>query len=202
MSGTSTILLGALLVTGMGSAQAQQVTSADYQRAASMLGDRTGPLVDNNVRSATWLDDGSLVYALAAGGKTTYQRLDPRTGAVKPAFDAQALADAMNLANPDAKRPTTAAKLPPLQIKRDADGRLRLSTSAGTYSCAADGCSSVPMPRDRFRARRRFARWQARGLHPRRQPVAARPRQRQGDPADVRCQARLRLRHQQRRLGA
>ena len=140
-------LLGAMLMTGMGSAQAQQVTSADYQRAASMLGDRTGPLVDNAVRSATWLDDGSLVYGLVAGGKTTYQRLDPRTGSTSAAFDAQALADAMNLANPDAKRPATAAKLPPLEISRDADGRLRLSTSAGTYLCAADGCSSVPTPK-------------------------------------------------------
>jgi dipeptidyl aminopeptidase/acylaminoacyl peptidase len=141
-------LLGALLVTGMtgtGSAQAQQVTNADYQRAASMLGDRTGPLVDNSVRNATWLDDDTLVYALASGGKTSYQRLDPRTGESKPAFDAQALADAMNLANPGG-RPANAAKLPPLEITRAADDRLRLATSAGTYLCSADGCSSVPTP--------------------------------------------------------
>ncbi len=137
-------LLGALLVTGMASAQAQQVTSADYQRAASMLGDRTMPLVDHSMRNATWLDDGSLVYALVVDGKTSYQRLDPRTGTSTPAFDAKALADAMNLANPDSKRPADPAKLPPLQIKREADGRLRLATSAGTYLCASGGCSSVP----------------------------------------------------------
>ena len=139
------LLLGALLVTGIGSVQAQQVTTADYARAASMLGDRTGLLVDNSVRNPTWLDDGSLVYALVTDGKTTYQRLDPRTGASKAAFDAQALADAMNLVNPDA-RPTVATKLPWLQVKRDADDRLRIATAAGTYRCAPDGCISVSMP--------------------------------------------------------
>ncbi len=71
---------------------------------------------------------------------------NPRTGTSAPAFDAQALADAMNLANPDAKRPADAAKLPPLQIKREADGRLRLATAAGTYRCATEGCTSVPTP--------------------------------------------------------
>jgi dipeptidyl aminopeptidase/acylaminoacyl peptidase len=141
------LLLGALLVTGVGNAQAQQVTTADYQRAASMLGDRTGPLVDNEVRNTTWLDDDSLVYARVAGGNTTYLRLDPRTGVSKPAFDAQALADAINLANPDSKHPANATKLPKLQIKREADGRLRLATSAGTYLCASEGCSSVPTPK-------------------------------------------------------
>ena len=144
----SHLLLGALLVSGMGvaSAQAQQVTGADYQRAASMLADRTTPLVDNSVRNATWLDDGSLVYALVADGNTTYLRLDPRTGTSTPAFDAQALADAMNLANPDAKRPANAAKLPPLQITREADGRLRMATSVGTYRCATGGCTPIPAP--------------------------------------------------------
>ncbi len=141
------LLLGALLVTGMGvgSAHAQQVSAADYQRAASMLGDRTGPLVDNSVRTTTWLDDGSLVYALVANGKTSYRRLDPGTGTAAPAFDAQALADAMNLANPDG-RAVKPEKLPPLQITREADGRLRIGTSAGTYRCAAEGCTQVPTP--------------------------------------------------------
>ena len=141
-------LLGTVLVTGMGlgSAQAQQVTTADYQRAASMLGDRTAPLVDNTISDGDWLDDGSLVYGLVAGGKTTYLRLDPRTGVSKPAFDARALADAINLANPDAKRPANAAKLSSLQIKREADGRLRIGTQAGTYLCSDAGCSSMPTP--------------------------------------------------------
>ncbi|MDQ3038615.1 MAG: S9 family peptidase [Pseudomonadota bacterium] len=145
----SHFLLAALLVTGMGigSAQAQQVSAADYQRAASFLGDRTSPLVDNSLRNATWLDDGTLVYALVEGGKTTYRRLVPATGIPKPAFNAQALADAMNLANPDKGRAVTPAKLPPLQITREADGRLRMATSSGTYLCEVGTCIQVPTPK-------------------------------------------------------
>ena len=55
-------LLGALAVSGMGMGDAAaQVTAADYERAAKMLGDRTAPLVDGGVRGVTWLDDGSVV---------------------------------------------------------------------------------------------------------------------------------------------
>ena len=47
-------LLGALAVSGMGMGDAAaQVTAADYERAAKMLGDRTAPLVDGSVRGVT-----------------------------------------------------------------------------------------------------------------------------------------------------
>ena len=50
-------LLGALAVSGMGMGDAAaQVTAADYERAAKMLGDRTAPLVDGGVRGVTWLE--------------------------------------------------------------------------------------------------------------------------------------------------
>ena len=138
------LLLGALLVTGMGvdSAQAQQVTTADYQRAASMLGDRAAPLVDNAVSDGKWLDDDSLVYALANGGKTTYLRLDPRTGKSVPAFEMRALADAINQANPKAK-PADPDKLRVSGIKRDRDG-LFVSTRAGDYRCEGGSCIGIP----------------------------------------------------------
>ena len=56
------LLLGTLLVSGIGAGEAMaQVTAADYERAARMLGDRTAPLLDHAVSGATWLDDGSLV---------------------------------------------------------------------------------------------------------------------------------------------
>ena len=48
--------LGAVLVTGIGMgdamAQAPTVAIADYERAASMLGDRTGPLAACAIRWA------------------------------------------------------------------------------------------------------------------------------------------------------
>ena len=66
-------LLGALAVSGMGMGDAAaQVTAADYERAAKMLGDRTAPLVDGGVRGVAWLDDGSVVYGASAGGKTAW----------------------------------------------------------------------------------------------------------------------------------
>ena len=70
-------LLGTLLMAGTGTAMAQAVTTADYARAASMLGDRTGPLVDHAVSGAQWLDDGSLVYREQADGKVRVLRFDP-----------------------------------------------------------------------------------------------------------------------------
>jgi dipeptidyl aminopeptidase/acylaminoacyl peptidase len=137
------LLVGALLVTGtaMGSAQAQQVSVADYLRAGSMLGDRTGPLIDNGIRSSNWLHDGSLVYALVANGKTSYLRLDPRTGVTKPAFDAQALAAAINQSNPTGK-PVDAGKLPVSGIK-GAGANLVIKARNVDYRCAADSCTPV-----------------------------------------------------------
>ncbi|MFS8137761.1 MAG: DPP IV N-terminal domain-containing protein, partial [Thermomonas sp.] len=136
-------MLGTLLLTGMGvaSAQAQQVTVADYQRAASMLGDRTGPLIDGSVRSSNWLDDGSLVYALVTGGKTTYLRLDPRTGVSKPAFDAQALAAAIHQADQKGK-PVDAGKLPVSGVKGDGAG-LIINARNSDYRCEASACAPV-----------------------------------------------------------
>ena len=141
------LLLGALLVTGMGvdSAQAQQVTTADYQRAASMLGDRAAPLVDNAVSDGKWLDDDSLVYALANGGKTTYLRLDPRTGKSVPAFEMRALADAINQANPNAK-PADPDKLRVSGIKRDREACSSVRVQATTAAKAA-AASGFPRPR-------------------------------------------------------
>src|SRR3546814_13033447 len=98
-------MLGALLLVGAATGTATaQVTSADYERAAGMLGDRTTPLLDDWLRDATWLDDGSVVYALVSGGIPAYLRLDPATGKTMPAFDLQALAAAVNTANPKGKQ--------------------------------------------------------------------------------------------------
>ena len=137
-------LLGTLLMAGTGTAMAQAVTTADYARAASMLGDRTGPLVDHAVSGAQWLDDGSLVYREQADGKVRVLRFDPATGKSTPAFDAQALAAAMNAAAGGKGRPVQADKLPPLRISRNADGSLALSGMAGGFRCDAAGCQAVP----------------------------------------------------------
>jgi len=138
-------LLGALLMGGAGTAMAQTVTAADYERAAKMLGDRTGPLVDHMVSGASWLDDGSLVYREQAEGKTRALRFDPATGKTAPAFDAKALADAMNAAAGGKGRPVQADKLPPMKVKRNADGSLTLTSLFGgnAFRCEVTACTAV-----------------------------------------------------------
>ena len=139
--------LGAMLVTGVGMgnamAQAPQVSVADYERAASMLGDRTGPLVDHATSGIGWLDDGSLVYRERTEGVERVLRFDPATGKTAAAFNAQALADAMNLAAGGKGKPIEAGKLPPLRVVRNADGSLRLAGMQGEFRCDAAGCSAL-----------------------------------------------------------
>ncbi len=137
-------LLGAVLMSG--AAFGQTVTTADYQRAASMLADRTLELIDHAVSGANWLDDGSLIYREQTGGKTAVLRFDPATGKTVPAFDPQALADAMNLAAGGKGRPVNKDKLPPLTITRSADGSLLLTGMAGQFRCDAHGCGAVNKP--------------------------------------------------------
>ena len=138
-------LLGALLMGGAGvaTAQAPTVTAADYARAVQMLGDRTAPLVDHMVTAPTWLDDGTLVYRDSSNGKAQVLRFDPGTGKTSAAFNAQALADAMNLAAGGKGRPVLADKLPPLQVTRNADGSLTLTGMAGVFHCTDKGCGAA-----------------------------------------------------------
>ncbi|HRA02662.1 MAG TPA: DPP IV N-terminal domain-containing protein, partial [Thermomonas sp.] len=138
-------LLGALAVSGMGMGDAAaQVTAADYERAAKMLGDRTAPLVDGGVRGVAWLDDGSVVYGASAGGKTAWLRFDPASGTPAPAFDHKALAAAIDKANPKGK-PADPDKLMAGGFKRDGDA-LRIDLRGSAYRCDAAGCAALAKP--------------------------------------------------------
>ena len=138
------LLLGTMLVSGLGLGDATaQVSVADYERAAKMLGDRTAPLVDHAVSGTTWLDDGTLVYREREGGKEQVLRLDPATGKRAPAFNPQALADAINLAAGGKGKAVEPGKLPPMQVALEADGSLRLTGRPGDFRCGADGCRAL-----------------------------------------------------------
>ena len=138
------LLLGAMLVSGaVAGDAAAQVTEADYARAATMLADRTTPLVDHAVSGATWLDDGTLVYRERTEGATRVLRFDPAIGKAAPAFDAGALADAMNLAAGGKGKPVQADRLPPLQVSLATDGGLRLFGTQGEFRCDAAGCRAL-----------------------------------------------------------
>ena len=140
---TAGTLLGTALwlLSAGAAAQAPQVTAADYARAASMLGDRTTPLVDDWAKGAVWLDDGSLVYSVSSGGKSAFKRLDPATGKSAPAFDQKALAAAVNKANPKGK-PVDADKLPMGGIRSDG-GAVVVSVRGGEYRCEGGKCTAV-----------------------------------------------------------
>ena len=148
--GTTGWLLGALLMGGMAEGQAgtpATVTTADYERAARMLGDRTAPLVDGAVSGVAWLDDGSAVYAQAEGGKTTWRRLDPATGNSVAAFDAKALAEAINQAADGKGRPVQPDRLPVAGIRLQ-DGALRVATRSGAaFRCDATTCTAIAKPK-------------------------------------------------------
>ena len=145
------LLLGTLLVSGLGAGDAMAqapttVAAADYERAAKMLGDRTAPLVDHAVGGATWLDDGTLVYRERSNGIDRVLRLDLASGKPAPAFDAKALADAINLAAGGKGKPVQADKLPPMQVSLDANGSLRLAGMQGDFRCGKDGCTAINKP--------------------------------------------------------
>ena len=144
------VLAGVLLMGGAigpdAMAQAPVVTKADYERAATMLADRTGRLVDHAVSGIVWLDDGSLVYRERSDEKEQVLRFDPATGKSLPAFDRRALADAMNLAAGGKGKATDADKLPALEIELNADGSLRLASDRGNFRCDAGGCTAIQSP--------------------------------------------------------
>ncbi len=124
-----------------GSAMAQ-VGAADYERAAKMLGDRTGPLVDGAVRGVEWLGDDAVAYVLHDAKGDHYLRFDLAAGKAVPAFDAESLAAAIRKADPKGK-PVDAAKLPVGKLKRNDDGSLSVSARGKDYRCDARQCVAV-----------------------------------------------------------
>ena len=136
-------VLAICLVAPMTQAQTPaQLTTADYDRAAKTLADRTGPLVDGMVNVVGWLADDSVVYRETTGGKARYLRLDPATGKSAPAFDAQALAAAMNQARAGKGAPVKADMLPVSGVKRDGAAMV-VDVRGGSYRCDDKGCAPV-----------------------------------------------------------
>ena len=129
-------------MAGSAMAQQAQVGVADYERAAKMLGDRTGPLVDNAVRGVQWLGDDAFAYVLHDASGDHYLRFDLASGKAVPAFDAQALAAAIDKADPKGK-PVDPAKLPVSKLKRNDDGSLAVSARGGEYRCDDKTCVAV-----------------------------------------------------------
>ncbi|MBS0226615.1 MAG: DPP IV N-terminal domain-containing protein [Proteobacteria bacterium] len=135
------LLAVCLVVAPMTQAQTPaQLTAADYDRAVKTLGDRTGPLVDGMVSVVSWLDDDSVVYRETTGGKTHFLRLDPATGKSTAAFNAQALADAMNQARAGKGAPVKMDMLPVSGVKQEG-ATMVVDVRGARYRCDDKGCT-------------------------------------------------------------
>ncbi len=134
--------LGAALMAGMAGSAMAQGGVADYERAAKMLADRATPLVDGAVRYVTWLDDGSVAYALHDARGDHYLRFALSAGKAVPAFDAGKLAEAIRKNDPKGK-PVDAAKLPVTALKRGADGGLVITARGDDYRCDDKRCTAL-----------------------------------------------------------
>lgn len=144
IDGWAGLLAGGVLMLAAGAqAQAPQVTVADYERAARMLGDRTAPLVDHVLVSPAWLDDGSLVYGESVDGQTRWWRVQPGQEP-RPAFDPQALAAAANAG--DGARAVVAGRLPVATIARDGDALQVALRDGRRFRCDAAGCRPQVRP--------------------------------------------------------
>ncbi|MDN5856489.1 MAG: DPP IV N-terminal domain-containing protein, partial [Actinomycetia bacterium] len=88
------LLASLALVLGM-SAQARQLTAADYSRAVGFLAQNTDPLVDHAVQHVKWLDDTHFRYRDHDAAGDHFMVMDATTGKAVPAFDQAKLAAAL-----------------------------------------------------------------------------------------------------------
>jgi dipeptidyl-peptidase-4 len=141
----SLALLGAGFAGTAGLAQAQraQVTTADYDRAAKMLGQNVNPLVVGGSVQATWLPDGRFWYRSTTATGTTVYLVDGALKTRNP-LDNGKLATALSAASASTVTPTTLA-LNTLTVSDDAKsvsvdvGSKRFSCVLAQNSCTASG---------------------------------------------------------------
>ena len=124
--------LGLALLGTAAFAQGRTVTTRDYDRAAAQLSFNTAPLVDHAVDGVHWLDGHEVGYSERTDDKTTYMRLDARTGKARVAFDVAQVAK--RLATLRGKKVSVQA----LRLRKwsfGKDGRLQLQAFGQWYTC-------------------------------------------------------------------
>lgn len=135
MTLAQTLPIALLLAAGAASAQDHpQLTTADYDRAASRLAQNVDPLVDGIAGALAWQDDGSLLFVLTdpQGGRLMRQRGEAEPGELLPR---NALARALSRAADKPVAETTMfAKTSGLELR--GEGReLALRHDGGSYIC-------------------------------------------------------------------
>jgi dipeptidyl-peptidase-4 len=125
-------LSGAVLLGLIGaSASAQTVTTDDYRRADSFLGNAQ-TLVDHSVQRITWIDDGHFWYRDHDRTGDQYLVVDAATGSATRAFDRDKVAAALTTSSGKKVDP---AKLPVSAFTVRQDGGLDITSRGKHYVC-------------------------------------------------------------------
>ncbi len=124
--------LGLALVSTVSFAQGKTLTAADYDRAAAQLSFNTGPLLDHAIGNVHWMGRDQVGYSEQTAGKTTYMRMDARTGKAAVAFDSAELAKRLGALR---GKPVPVEMLRLRDWNITADGRVEVSFFGQWYTC-------------------------------------------------------------------
>lgn len=141
------LLLRGLLVLATGTAalaQGQTLAIQDYARAERFMPYITRPLVDHDVRTVHWLEDGRFWYVDHDAQGDHYLSRDVRTGTTAPLFDQVRLAALLTKAS---GKPVAAGKLGLTDVRPLADGRFEVALAGRRYLCDLQGAGSCVDPR-------------------------------------------------------
>jgi dipeptidyl aminopeptidase/acylaminoacyl peptidase len=127
----------AACVFALTSAFAQpKLTTADYQRAESMMTYKTTPLVLRSGVRPAWLPDDRFWYRVTTAEGSEFVLVDPAKGTRAPAFDHAKVAAALGAA---AGRAFDARNLPFQDIEFSSDGQSITVQANGRWTCDIGG---------------------------------------------------------------
>jgi hypothetical protein len=179
----------------------------DYAQAERFMSYNTAPLVDHAVQKVRLVGRQPLLVSRPRQHGDHFVQMDAVSGKVAPLFDQVKLAAALGKVT---GKPVDANKLPVTGYGVKPDGRLDIAVQDKHYLCDLKNAGECVAGKGDVASGRNTGSEpgvlspdkKSRGLHPPLEPVAARHRQRQGNPAHHRRRGKLRLRHRQRRLEA
>jgi dipeptidyl aminopeptidase/acylaminoacyl peptidase len=138
------VVVSALALPSLASAQGRTLTAQDYARAERFVGYNANPLLDHAVNQVAWLDDGRFWYRDHDASGDHFLVMDAASATVKPApaFDQARLADALSKAG---GKPVKPDKLPVTDFSVRADGGFDIEVRGKHFLCdaAIDGCTEV-----------------------------------------------------------
>jgi dipeptidyl aminopeptidase/acylaminoacyl peptidase len=142
------LLAPALLVPALHTAGAQRpaLTTADYDRAARMLGTTVNALVVGGTVNATWRPDDRFYYRSVTPEGASWVMVDPARRTRAPLFPAAAVAQALTRAGAGA---VDARNFPARRAELSPDGsRVTLAVGARRWTCEVSGASCAAAPAD------------------------------------------------------